>query len=232
MVINLAAVVTASTCVSRVRGLKSSRYWEATVATLIAWLNLVVLVLATVLFLYFYVKSVSPEQLEHEIGEEAWQKCKKYRMLSGALEFVTIVNYAIYFFFPLPIGLPLMLPWAYWISVILALVILVLGLGLMSLGIRDAGKETLEPRKEHGLYEGIYNTVRHPQAIGESVLWFPIALLLNSPFLILYSFVWLPIFYVMCVYEEKDLTLRFGKEYEEYRKRVGFVLPKKRTSDE
>lgn len=199
---------------------------------LIAWLNLLVLALVTVLFLYFYVKSVSPVQLEQEIGEEAWQKCKKYRVLSGALEFVTIVNYAIYFFFPLPIRLPLILPWPYWVSVLLAIVILVLGLALMFLGIRDAGRETLEPRKEHGLYGGIYNTVRHPQAIGESVLWFPIALLLNSPFLVLYSFVWLPIFYVMCVYEEKDLTLRFGEEYEEYRRRVGFIHPKKRPSEE
>ncbi|TFF96679.1 isoprenylcysteine carboxylmethyltransferase family protein [Candidatus Thorarchaeota archaeon] len=199
---------------------------------LIAWFNLLVLVGATLLFLYVYVKSVSPVQLEQEIGEEAWEKCKKYRMLSGVFEFVTFVNYAIYFFFPLRIGLPLVLPWEYWISVVLAMVIFVFGLVLMSLGIRDAGKETLEPRKEHGLHGGIYNTVRHPQAIGESILWFPFALLLNSPFLVLYSFVWLPIFYLMCLYEERDLILRFGEGYQEYRERVGFILPKRGAGED
>ena len=97
----------------------------------------------------------------------------------------------------------------------------------MVIGMKDAGEETIEPKKEHTLYTGIYETVRHPQAIGESLLWFPIAFFLNSPYLILYSFVWIPIFYIMCIAEEKDLVIRYGQPYLEYRDRVGFLIPKR-----
>jgi protein-S-isoprenylcysteine O-methyltransferase Ste14 len=97
----------------------------------------------------------------------------------------------------------------------------------MVIGMKDAGNETLEPKKEHTLFEGIYETVRHPQAIGEAVLWFPLALFLNSPFLALYSFVWIPVFYIMCVAEERDLVIRYGDPYIVYRDRVGFLIPKR-----
>ena len=186
-----------------------------------------VLVVATILFLYFYVRSVGPAQLEKKIGEVAYPKCKTYRLIAGTFEGVTVINYIIYFFYPLPLGLPLVFPWPYTTSVLIGIVILVPSLCLMILGLKDAGRESLEPKKEHTLYGGIYETVRHPQAIGESVLWFPIALFLNSPFLALYSFVWLPIFYIMCVAEERDLLIRYGEHYREYRVRVGFLIPKR-----
>ena len=195
--------------------------------TVIEWINFLVLVVATILFLYFYVRSVSPAQLEKKIGESAYPKCKTLRLIAGTFEGVTVINYIVYFFYPLPIGLPLVFPWPYITSVLIGIVILVLSLYLMILGLKDAGRESLEPKKEHTLYGGIYETVRHPQAIGESVLWFPIALILNSPFLALYSFVWLPIFYIMCVAEERDLLIRYGAPYQEYRDRVGFLIPKR-----
>ncbi len=98
----------------------------------------------------------------------------------------------------------------------------------MVIGIRAAGPETLEPKKEHTLYAGIYEKVRHPQAIGESVIWFSIALWLNSPFLVIYSFIWIPIFYIMCWAEERDLIIRYGQPYLDYRDRVGFLIPKRK----
>jgi protein-S-isoprenylcysteine O-methyltransferase Ste14 len=182
---------------------------------------------ASILFLFFYVKSVSPAHLEKKIGEDAYPKCKTYRLIAGAFESITIINYVLYFFYPLPVGIPLFLPWPWLISVFMAIFILVPSLYLMMLGIKDAGRETLEPRKEHTLYSGIYETVRHPQAIGESLLWFPFAFFLNSPFLVLYSFLWIPIFYIMCIAEERDLVLRYGEAYLEYRDRVGFLIPKR-----
>ncbi|MFW9961391.1 MAG: methyltransferase family protein [Candidatus Thorarchaeota archaeon] len=194
----------------------------------IEWINFFVLILSSVLFLAFYIRSVSPARLEQKIGEIAYSKCKTYRIIAGAFEGITVVNYILYVFFPLPIGLPLILPWEWWISVLLGLVILFPSLYLMIIGMRDAGEETLEPKKEHGLYTGIYEKVRHPQAIGESVLWFPIALFLNSPFLVLYSFIWIPVLYIMCIAEERDLVIRFGQPYIEYRNRVGFLIPKRK----
>ena len=195
--------------------------------TVIEWINFLVLVVATILFLYFYVRSVGPAQLEKKIGEGAYPKCKTYRLIAGTFEGVTVINYIVYFFYPLQLGLPLIFPWPYITSVLIGIVILVPSLYLMILGLKDAGRESLEPKKEHTLYGGIYDTVRHPQAIGESVLWFPIALFLNSPFLALYSFVWLPIFYIMCAAEERDLLIRYGEPYREYRDRVGFLIPKR-----
>jgi protein-S-isoprenylcysteine O-methyltransferase Ste14 len=198
------------------------------VVSLIEWLNLIALVFVTFLFLYFYIRSVSPAQLEQKIGPEAYPTCKTYRLIAGTLEGVSIINYILFYIYPVPLGLPLTLPWDYSISIILSLVILIPGGLLMYVGTRAAGKETLEPKKEHTLYGGIYETVRHPQAIGESVLWFPFALWLNSPFLVLYSFVWIPIFYIMCLAEERDLIIRYGQPYLDYRDRVGFLIPKRK----
>lgn len=195
---------------------------------MIEWVNIIVLVVSTILFLYFYVRSVSPAQLEKKMGEVAYQKCKTNRLIAGAFETVTVINYVIYFFYPLPIGIPLVFPWEWTVSILIAIIILIPSMYLMAIGVKDAGRETLEPRKEHTLYGGIYETVRHPQAIGESVMWFPIALFLNSPFLLLYSFIWLPVFYVMCIAEERDLVLRYGTPYLEYRDRVGFLIPKRK----
>ena len=185
------------------------------------------LVVSSFLFLYFYVKSVSPAQLEKKIGEIAYPKCKTYRLIAGGFEGVTVINYVIYFFFPLPIGLPLVFPWPWMVSVLIGILILIPSVYLMVIGMKDAGRETLEPKKEHTLYGGIYETFRHPQAIGEAVMWFPIALFLNSPFLALYSFIWIPIFYIMCIAEERDLVVRYGDPYLEYRDRVGFLIPKR-----
>ncbi|MFX1561465.1 MAG: methyltransferase family protein [Promethearchaeota archaeon] len=192
------------------------------------WLNIIVLVVSSILFPYFYVRSVSPAQLEKKIGESAYPKCMRYRLIAGTFEGITVINYVVYLFYPLPIGLPLVLQWSWFVSILIAIIILIPSVYLMVIGMKDAGRETLEPKKEHTLYGGIYETIRHPQAIGESVLWFPIALFLNSPFLVLYSFVWIPIFYIMCIAEERDLVIRYGKPYLEYRNRVGFLIPKKR----
>jgi len=107
-------------------------------------------------------------------------------------------------------------------------VIMIPAMFLLIRGSKDAGEETLKPRPDHKMYGGIYEKMRHPQAVGESVTWLGGAFLLNSPFLVLYSLIWLPIYYLMCRAEEKDLVLRFGQEYVDYMQRVGFLWPKKR----
>ncbi len=189
---------------------------------MIEWLNIISLILSTVLFTYFYIKSVGPAKLEQEIGEVAYEKCARYRVVMGIFEAMTIVNYVIYYFYPLPLPLPVALPWEWWISLVLAIIIGAPSVYLMFRGMKDAGKETMTPRKEHTMYGGIYERMRHPQAVGESVIWFPFALFLQSPFLVLYSFVFIPIMYIFCVYEERDLVIRYRDEYREYQNSVGF----------
>ena len=200
-------------------------------ALVIEWSTFVVLIISTVLMAHFYIKSVGPAALEKKIGESAYSKCKQYRIIASAFEVVAVANYLIYYFYPLPIDFPRFLPWEYWVSVAVGFVILTPSLTLMFKGLRNAGKESLEPMKEHTLYDGIYEILRHPQAVGEAFIWLAISFFLNSPFLILYSFLWFPIFYVLCLAEERDLVIRYGQPYLEYRDRVGFLIPKRKRTD-
>jgi len=200
-------------------------------ALVIEWINFIALVMSTVLMAHFYIKSVGPAALEKEVGESAYPMCKQYRIIASAFEIVTVVNYLIYYYYSLPIDIPRFLPWEYWVSVVLGCVILIPSLTVMFKGLKDAGKESLEPKKEHTLYGGIYETLRHPQAVGEAPIWLAISFFLNSPFLILYSFLWFPIFYVFCLAEERDLVVRYGQSYLEYRDRVGFLIPKRKRKD-
>ena len=189
---------------------------------MIEWMNVSVMIVSSYLILHFYRKSASPAALEKKIGPDAYPKCKQYRIIASAFMVVVTLNYILYFFFPLPIGLPLTFPWDYWITVTIAFVICVPGFTLQLIGTRDAGEETIAPKKEHTMYGGIYEKMRHPQAVGEVTLWWLIAFLLNSPFLALYSFVFIPIFYLMCLAEERDLIIRYGQDYVDYKARVGF----------
>jgi len=134
----------------------------------------------------------------------------------------------IYFFYPLSLSLPQSFPWPWWVSALIAVAIALPSGYLLWRGMRDAGEETMIVKVEHTLYGGIYQKIRHPQALGEMPLWWVIAFLLHSPFLVLYSFVWIPVFVVMSWAEERDLVIRYGQAYEEYRERTGFLIPKRR----
>ncbi|MFC2049785.1 methyltransferase family protein [Chloroflexota bacterium] len=194
---------------------------------MIAWINMAALIISALLFLYFYVKSVGPAALEKRIGEIAYAKCKRYRQIAMGFEFLAIASYVVYYFYPLPIPLLRVFPWDYWISVATAVAIGIPSSYLMYRGMKDAGEESISPKKEHPLYGGIYGKMRHPQAAGEVFLWWVAAFMLNSPFLAIFSIIWLPIFYVMCLAEERDLVIRYGEAYLKYKKNVGFLIPKR-----
>jgi protein-S-isoprenylcysteine O-methyltransferase Ste14 len=191
---------------------------------MIAWSNLVVLIVSSLLVLYFYVKSAGPAALERKIGEVAYKKCTQYRFVASAFMGIACANYVLYVFYPLPIPLSRTFPWSWWASALIA-VLIAIPSGYVWF-LRDAGEETMFVKKEHTLYGGVYNKIRHPQAVGELPFWWVIAFLLHSPFLVLYSFVWIPVFVFMCWAEEQDLLIRYGEAYAEYRDRTGFLFPK------
>ena len=97
----------------------------------------------------------------------------------------------------------------------------------MVIGMVHAGEEAARPKKEHAMYTGNYKKVRHPQAAGEVFLWWVIAFFLNSPFLALFSFIYVPLFLLLCWAEEFDLVKRFGDEYVTYYRRTGAFWPKR-----
>ena len=195
---------------------------------MISWLNFGVLIISSFLFTIFYVKSVQPAALEKRIGPTAYHRCATYRMISSVFMFIAVANYILYYWFPLPLPLSRTFPWSWWISAVIAVLIGVPSLYLMFRGIKDAGEETMRPKQEHTLYGGIYTRIRHPQALGEFPTWWMMAFLVHSPFLVLFSFVYIPVWYYFCVAEERDLVIRYGTAYEEYRAKTGFWLPKSR----
>jgi len=195
---------------------------------LIEWLNLLLMIIIAIVCTYYYVKSVQPAKLEQEIGEIAYEKCERYRLYASVPFFLFFIPYIIYLYYPLPLPIPNELPWDYWISIVLAIVIAIPSFAIMGIGVRAAGVETYKPMKEHKMYGGIYNTIRHPQSIGEVWLGVIIALIFNRTFLLLFSFIWFPIFYYMLIVEERDLIIRYGEAYVEYRNRVGMIFPKRK----
>jgi len=195
---------------------------------IIPWLNVAALVVFAILILFFYGKSVSVAALEKRIGAVAYQKCARYRIIASVLMTLTIVNYIVYFYYPLTIPFPRYFPWDWSISALTAILISIPSLYLWLRGVKDAGKETIRPVKRHRLYGGIYKKIRHPQAAGEIGFYWIISLLLNSPFLVLFTFIWIPVFYEMCKIEERNLVSRFGELYIRYLERTPFLVPRRR----
>ena len=194
----------------------------------IASSNFAVLVVASILFTVYYVKSVGPAQLAQRIGEKAYPLCYKYRMVASTFMCVAAANFLVYRFYPLPLPIPQAFPWDYKVSMVIAVVIAIPSGYLMYRGLRDAGEETLRPREDHTMYGGIYQKIRHPQAVGEFPFWWVMAFLVHSPFLTLVSFAYVPVWYLFCRAEEKDLLIRYGDSYAAYLSKVGFWWPKRK----
>ena len=197
---------------------------------MIALINFAVLLLATFLTLVYYLKSVGPAALEQKIGAAAYAKCTRYRTISAIFMTLAGVNYVVYAFYPLPLPLPRVFPWPYWVSALIARVIAIPSGILFAWGMKDAGEETMLVKKEHQLYGGIYQKIRHPQAAGEVWYWWVFAFLCHSPFLAIYSLIWLPLFHLMSKAEERDLLIRYGKDYQVYMESTAMYFPKRRPA--
>jgi protein-S-isoprenylcysteine O-methyltransferase Ste14 len=176
----------------------------------------------------FYVKSVQPARMAQKIGDRAYQRATVYRYVASVAMLGHVAAMAAYRFYPLPMGLPNDFAWGWSVSIVIALVIAAPLSYLMYRGAKDAGRETMTPDKEHTLYGGIYERIRHPQAVGETPLWIVIGLLLNSPFLVIFSLLWIPLVVRWCFAEERDLVIRYGEPYLAYRRRVGMFIPRRK----
>jgi len=87
-------------------------------------------------------------------------------------------------------------------------------------------QEIIVSKKQSIVKTGPYKFVRHPQYISQllSDLGAGVALLsyLVVPVTL---FVLFPLFLMRAVYEEKLLIKHYGGEFEEYKKRTGFIIP-------
>jgi len=119
-------------------------------------------------------------------------------------------------------------------SIILIGSILLLSCGLsLSLWTRwiqfKIGQGTPAPQMptQKLIIKGPYKYSRNPMILGDVIWLICLGAILNSLSFVIISTFWfvLHLFYYKFI-EEKELIARFGQEYEEYKKRVGFLIPK------
>jgi protein-S-isoprenylcysteine O-methyltransferase Ste14 len=209
---------------------------------MIEWINFILMLVFPVLSSYYYAQSVSVIQLERaffhtrlsalfdggrrKIGPDVYKKCEQYSIVSLFFFIMICITYLIYYFYPLQVPLPQTFPISGWIlAPIAALFTIPLGYEYY-IAVKDAGERTIHPKLDGELYGGIYTIIRHPQAGALLPIGWILGFILNSPFLVLLSFIWVPAFYLMCLAEEKDLLIRYGDTYREYMKETGFFFPK------
>jgi protein-S-isoprenylcysteine O-methyltransferase Ste14 len=194
----------------------------------IAWLNLACLHLSSFLMLLTYILSLTPASREEVVGERAWREATWYRSASNVLELVMIANVALWIWFPVP-PLDRKVHPSPWVG-IAAGAVMAIPLAWVDLRANlDLGAEGFGPSKDTPLAGGIYRYIRHPQMIGEIPLFIAGALCINSAFLALWFLAYVCIYIpVLMHFEEPDLTKRFGRPYEEYRRRTGAIFPRLR----
>jgi protein-S-isoprenylcysteine O-methyltransferase Ste14 len=193
---------------------------------MLAWINLISLIVSIVLFCYFYTLSLQPKKREQKIGKKAWRQSAQIRTIAGGLEFLIILNTLLWIWFPIPL-LDFKIHPNFWVGIVICITIIVPGLIIMIKGIIDAGSETYQPSEQTKLYGGIYKYIRHPQSLGEFPMFIAFGFLANSWFLVFvltaFVIIYVPI---MIHYEEKDLIRRFGESYKQYQNETGALFPK------
>ena len=113
------------------------------------------------------------------------------------------------------------------ISLILGIIILVIVVITRVLGQREIGTSPALKNKKELITTGIYRVIRNPLYTSNGLLAVAFAVIFKSLygflFSIVYFFLWLPLIYL----EEKDLKLKYGKEYEEYMAKTPWrMIPK------
>jgi protein-S-isoprenylcysteine O-methyltransferase Ste14 len=85
-------------------------------------------------------------------------------------------------------------------------------------------------RAETIVTTGTYSVVRHPQYFGGLLAHVGISFLLSSWYSLLVTPLMVVVVYLISRKEEEELIGEFGKEYEDYRKRVPMIIPRIRST--
>ena len=72
----------------------------------------------------------------------------------------------------------------------------------------------------------VYSIVRHPQHLGALLAHIGISVLFSAGYSLLFTPLMVVLIYLISRKEEEELIKEFGKEYEDYKKKVGMFLPK------
>jgi protein-S-isoprenylcysteine O-methyltransferase Ste14 len=97
------------------------------------------------------------------------------------------------------------------------------------LGIEGVKETTLRVAETHRtekiITSGVYSITRHPQYLGGLLAHVGISFLLSASYSLLSTPLMAFLVYLISRKEEKELIKEFGKEYEDYTKKVSMFLP-------
>ena len=100
------------------------------------------------------------------------------------------------------------------------------------LAIRGVKATTLKVAEMHRTEKivttGVYSIVRHPQYLGGWLAHVGISFLLSAWYSLLSAALIVILIYLMSRKEEEELVREFGKEYEDYKKKVPMLVPRLR----
>ena len=137
------------------------------------------------------------------------------QILHNILVLVPVVNFSIPLFH-LTISIPF----------------LVLGAWIAIKGVKEVTLKVAEThRTEKVVATGVYSIVRHPQYLGALLAHVGISILLSAAYSLLFTPLMVILIYLISRKEEEELTKEFGKEYENYKKKVPMLIPRLRAQE-
>ncbi len=101
------------------------------------------------------------------------------------------------------------------------------------LGIKGVKETTLKVAETHRtetiVTAGVYSIVRHPQYLGGLLAHAGISFLLSAGYSLFSTPLMIILIYLISKKEEEELVREFGKEYEDYKKKVPMLIPRLRS---
>ena len=132
------------------------------------------------------------------------------QILHNILVLVPVVNFSIPLF-----------------HLIISIPFLVLGAWIAINGVKEVTLKVAEThRTEKVVTTGVYSIVRHPQYLGALLAHVGISILLSAAYSLLFTPLMVILIYLISRKEEEELTKEFGKEYENYKKKVPMLIPR------
>jgi len=113
------------------------------------------------------------------------------------------------------------------VHVIVALPFIIAFTIIESIAVKAVSMKTATTHSvEKLIFTGIYSIIRHPQHLGQLLLFIGMTVLFSG----LYSLIFFPFYIIIIIIlskkEEKELIIEFGDEYKRYRERVPMIIPR------
>jgi len=137
------------------------------------------------------------------------------------------------FIFPFLQDLPIIIPVINFsiplFHIIISIPFVILGAWFGIKGVSELTLRVSEThRAERVVTTGLYSIVRHPQYLGGLLAHLGISFLLSASLSVLSTPLIAMLIYFVSRKEEEELIKEFGKEYEDYKKRVPMLMPRSR----